>query len=267
MSQKLRLIDLFEENRYHKIILTVSVLAFLLLELLIYLAAASQAGQKSRVIVTDANGAVKYETAGSSLTSYEKMVFENTFGPLDQYQVTIHTESQPFPFRAWVSAAVGIPVGLVLLVSFVVRAYLTLLYGEEKEAEGESEAAQATRFGSLFQLFKRFSIFHVGFLLVIVVLLLWMVPNFIGDFLRISIITIREFKWFFLGASIFIAGLVTWIVFLRYKLSKKMLENQLDLEKFRVEKQLLLQAETTPPLLPTTMNEAPECFAPDPPKV
>ena len=36
-----------------------------------------------------------------------------------------------------------------------------------------------------------------------------------------------------------------------------MLENQLDIEKFRVEKQLLIEAES-PPLLPGSMNEAQE---------
>ncbi|MCK8602326.1 hypothetical protein [Desulfoferrobacter suflitae] len=258
MSQKVRLLDLFEGKRYQKIVLTIAVLAFLVLELLIYLAAASQAGQKTRVVVTDHNGAIKYETAGTSLTSYERMTFENTFGPLENYQIQIQTDSQPFPFRAWLSAAVGIPVGLVLLVSFVVKVYLNLLYGEEKDKpQSDSESATTNRFGSLFHLFNGFSIFHVGFFLVVAVLLLWMVPNFLGDFLKISIVTIREFKWFFLGASLFIAFLVTWVIFLRYKLSKKMLENQLDIEKFRVEKQLLIQAES-PPLLPGSINEAQE---------
>ena len=258
MSQKVRLLDLFEGKRYQKIILTIAVLAFLVLELLIYLAAASQAGQKSRVVVTDQNGIIKYETSGTSLTSYERMTFENTFGPLENYQIQIHTDSQPFPFRAWVSAAVGIPVGLVLLVSFVVKVYLNLLYGEEKsKPEETAEASKTNRFGSLFHLFNGFSIFHVGFFLVIAVLLLWMVPNFLGDFFKISVVTIREFKWFFLGASMFIAFLVTWVIFLRYKLSKKMLENQLDIEKFRVEKQMLIQAES-PRLLPGSINEAQE---------
>jgi len=260
MSHKLRLLDLFEGKRYQKIILTISVIAFLLLELLIYLAAASQSGQKSRVLVMDRNGAVKYETPGTTLTSYEKLNFENTFGPLENFQLQIQTESQPFPFRAWVSAAVGIPVGLVLLVSFVVKVYLNLLYGDEKtKREHEaSESAKASRFGSLFNAFNGFSIFHLGFFLVVGVLLLWMVPNFLGDFAKISIITIREFKWYFLGASVFIALLVTWVIFLRYRLSKKMLENQLDLEKFRVEKQMLIQAESHPLLTGPPINEAQE---------
>ena len=72
-----------------------------------------------------------------------------------------------------------------------------------------------------------------------------------------SMTAIREYKWFFLGTAIFLALLITWIIYLRYKLSRQMLENQLDLEKFRVERQLLVQQEPAH-LLPSPMNEAQE---------
>lgn len=252
MSRKVRLSDLFEGTRYQKVVLTVSILAFLLLELLIYLVCASEAGQKSRVIVTK-DGVTIYETLGSTLSAYEVTTFERNYGPLKDYQVQVVTETKPFPFRAWVSSAVGIPVALVLLVAFVVRVFMALLYGEDSEGSGDPSAGGGEskhRFGSLMHLFKGISVFHVGFLLVISVLLLWMVPNFIGDFLTVSMAAIRDYKWFFLGLSVFLAVVLTWIIYLRYKLSKQMLDNQLDLEKYRFERQLLLERETTRQLLP-----------------
>jgi hypothetical protein len=261
MSHKLRLLDVFEGKRHLKIVLTVSLFAFLLLELLIYLGAAGQAGDKSRVIITDANGVKVYETAGTALTSYEKYVFESTFGPLSHYKMQLQTDSFPFPLRAWVSAAVGIPIGLVLLVSFVVRVYLTLVYGEEKEkAQGETSEEPSPRkrqFGSLFFSTRQVSIFHIGFLVVLGVLVFWIVPNFLQDFAKISMAAIREYRWFFLGTAVFLALLIIWMIYLRYRLSKKMLENQLELEKFRVERQLLIQKEP-PALLTNQMSEANE---------
>ena len=252
MSQRLRLLDIFEGHRHQKLALTISVLLFLILELIIYMAFAGQAGQKSRVVITDGNGTKIYETAGNTLTSYEKLVFENNHGPLANYQMHLETEQIPFPFRAWVSSAVGVPVGLILLMAFLVRAYLSLMYGEEKES-GEEDVPEneprKNRFGTMFHSVHSFSIFHVGFLLIVGVLLLWMVPNILGDFVRISMEAIREYKWFFLGVSVFLAGLIVWIIYLRYKLSKQMLTNQLDLERFRVEQQLLVQRE--PPKLLT----------------
>jgi hypothetical protein len=256
MSQKEHLLGVFEGKRHQKIVLMASVFLFLILELLIYLAAASQAGQKSRVIITDGNGAKVYETVGAVLTSYEKLVFENNFGPLNQYQLRVETESLPFPFRAWLSAAVGIPVGLILLTAFIVRAYLSLLYGDKTDKDRDASAAPAEQnaMGSLFQFFRNISIFHIGFLTILAVLILWMVPNFVRDFAKLSMTAIQEFRWFFAGAAIFLALLVVWIIYLRYRLSKQMLENQFNIEKFRVETQLLLESKT-PQLLPNPASE------------
>jgi hypothetical protein len=257
MLKRAQLVDLFEGNRHQKIILTVSVLVILVLELVIYLTAASQAGQRSYVIVSDFEGKKVYETSGAALTSYEKLVFENTFGPLQNYQIHINTESRPFPFRAWLAAAVGIPVGLILLLAFLVKAFLSLLYGEERMKEEIALNSDGkSRFGSLFQLFGRVSIFHIGFLAAVTVVLLWVVPNFLGDLAKVSFSMIREFKWFFLGAGVFLALIIMWVIYLRYKLSKRMLDNQLDLEKFRVEKQLLVEEQR--PLLTASMNEIQE---------
>jgi hypothetical protein len=230
----------------------VSVIVVMVLELVIYLAAASQAGQKSSIVITDADGNRIYETRGRTLTSYEKMNFESTFGPLQDYKVAIQTESSPFPFRAWVTAAVGIPVGLILLMAFVIQVYVTLMSSEE-ESKGEENPSGADHFGSGFQLFNRISVYHIGAVTILMVLLLWMVPNFLMDMFKFGVNTFQEFKWFFLGAIAFVGFLVMWVIYLRYKLSKKMMENQLDLEKFRVERQLLME-EQQRPLLPHVVD-------------
>ena len=197
MAEREHLLGIFEGQRHQKLVLTISVFVFLLLELLIYLAAASQSGQKSRVIISDSNGAKVYETPGAVLTSYEKLVFENNFGPLSNYQLRVETESLPFPFRAWLSSAVGIPVGLILLVAFIVRAYLSLLYGDKRDQGKDEEGAASANntLGSVFQFFRNISIFHIGFLTILAVLILWMVPNLMQDFARLSLTAIREFQW------------------------------------------------------------------------
>jgi hypothetical protein len=259
MSQREHLLGILEGKRHQKVVLMVSIFVFLLLELLIYFAAASQAGQKSRVIITDSSGAKVYETPGAVLTSYEKLVFENNFGPLNKYQLRVDSESLPFPFRAWLSSAVGIPVGLILLVAFIVRAYLSLLHGErsDKDKEPGAAAVEAGPLGSLFRFFRNISIFHIGFLTLLAVLILWMVPNLVQDFAHLGMTAIREYRWFFLGTAVFLALLVVWVIYLRYRLSKQMIENQFNLEKFRVETQLLLDSKA-PQLLPKPVSETQE---------
>lgn len=258
MSQKLRLLELFEGKHHQKNVLAASVMVLIILELVIFLVCAANVGDKSRVIVTDNAGNKVYESQGTALSSYERMVFEKDHGPLRDFTVQLQTVNVPFPFRAWISSAVGIPVGLVLLMAFLVRAFLSLLYGEEKETveEGASGACDAKqgRFASLSCSFRHISIFNIGLLVVVAVLLLWMVPNFLGDFADLTMKAIREYKFFFLGTAVFLALLIVWIIYLRYRLSKQMLENQMNIEKFRVEKQLLLYRNDTP-LLPDSMDE------------
>ncbi len=251
MSKKLHLKDIFEGNRLQRIVLVVSVLLFLVIELLIYMVAAGQAGHKSRVLIRDEQGSKIYETTGNSLTSYERLVFEKNFGPLENHQLQIVTETHPFPFRAWFTAAVGIPVGLILLVSFLIKVYLTLLYNEEEDRPPGMPASplKEGRFTSVFQTFGQISIFHIGFAVLAFVLLLWMVPNFVEDIFTISTKTIRDYKWFFLGLALFAAFIITWVIYLRYRLSKQMLDNQLTLERYRLEQQLLTKTEA-PTLLP-----------------
>lgn len=246
MAKKLHLQDIFEGNRLPKIVLVVCVLLFLVIELLIYMVAAGQAGHKSRVIVRDEQGSKIYETTGNSLTSYERLVFEKNFGPLDDYQLQIVTETHPFPFRAWFTAAVGIPVGLILLVSFLIKVYLALLYQEDEEKPPGMAATplKEGRFTSMFHTFGQISIFHIGFAVLAFVLLLWMVPNLVEDIFTISAETIRDYKWFFFGLALFVAFIITWVIYLRYRLSRQMLDNQFNLERYRLEQQLLAKPET-----------------------
>ena len=241
--QKTRLFDIIEKSPYQKTILIAAIIAFLVLELFICIAAVNHTGNKSKIIISDKAGTVLYETMGQVLSTYDRQSFENTFGSLNNYMVSVHVDVRPFPFRAWLAAAIGIPVGLILLLSFLVRVYMALMYGEAESASPLSDFQNHTglagfSFSSFFYSLQRFSIFSLGFIIVLGVLILWLVPSLLGDALRTSIDVIREFKWFFLGTSVILAGIAVWIIHLRYRLSRLHLENQLALEKFRIEKQL-----------------------------
>ena len=236
--------ELFEGKRHQKIILAVSVAILLIVELSIYVAASSQTGQRARTIITDAGGSKIYETEGAALTTYEKMVFENNFGPLRNYNTRVESEYAPFPYRGWALLSVGVPMVLILLVSFLVQSYLFLLNGGRRE-EAEAGAASGpagTRVGSFLRISRSISVLQIGFLIAAAVLTLWLVPAFLGDFATAFISAIREYQWFFLGAALFVAFLAVWVIYLRYRLSRQMLENQLRLEMYRVKRELLAGA-------------------------
>ncbi len=238
MAKSGTLADVLSGQRYQKTVLIICIVVFLFIEIAVFIAALNNSGKKSRVIVYDKNGYKVFETEGTTLSTYEKVVFENNFGPLSKYHIKIETEKIPFPFRAWLAAAVGIPIGLVLIIAFIIKAYLALLYGDSgSEASTEEKAHGAM--GSFLSQATRISVFPLGVAVLVLVLLMWMVPNFLGEFARLSVNTIKEFKWFFLGVTIFLGALICWVIYLRYKLSKQAIENEKDIEKYRLEIKLL----------------------------
>ncbi len=115
----------------HKILMIIIVVGFFLIEIEIFAVAVMKSGRQSWMNVIDDSGEIIYQVKGSTLTNFNKYYFENTFGNIDDYQVKLVTEDVPFPFRGWFAAAIGIPVGLVLLLGFVLKAVMVMLYGKK----------------------------------------------------------------------------------------------------------------------------------------
>ncbi|MEN6440429.1 MAG: hypothetical protein ABFD97_17790 [Syntrophobacter sp.] len=253
--------ELFEGGKSPKTVLAVSVILVLVLELAIYVAVLSQSGLKSRVVVADQNGTKLYESSGTALTTYEKMVFENNFGPIRNYRTHIESELVPFPLRTWILLAIGLPMGLVLLLSFVVQVWLLLLNGGSRESTTQNGPEPGkTRFQSFLSASRHFSVLHVGFVIVLAMLIMWLIPSFLGDVANSCFTAVKEYQWFFLGLAVFVAGLLTWVIYLRYRLSRLMLENQLEIEKYRINTQLLAR-DIPPHMLPGGGEEQKEIAA------
>lgn len=263
MAHDLKLFELFDGMKYPKIVLAVGVVLLLFLEIGIYAAVSSQSGLRSRVVITDAGGKKIHESPGAALGPYEKMVFENNFGPLRNYNTEVESEVVPFPTRQWVLLALGIPIGLILLLSFMVQVWLLLLNGGPRgTSEGPQAADGRTRFDSFLSASRNFSVLHLGFVILLTMLILWLIPSFLGDIAQSFFGMIREYQWFFLGVAVFAGGLLAWIIYLRYKLSRQMLDNQLEIEKYRLQIQAIAQ-DPAPQLLAAGSPEHEEVMEPD----
>ncbi|MHC1729830.1 MAG: hypothetical protein AB9866_28150 [Syntrophobacteraceae bacterium] len=257
MSHSLRLSDFFEGKKYPGIALTASVIIILLLELAIYAAIAGQSGLKTRVVVSDSNGTKIYESSGTALTSYEKMVFESNFGPLRNFNTRVDSEMVPFAYRTWILLATGVPLGLILMIYFLVQVWLTIFGGNQKDGGPTASDSGKNRLDSFMSASRNISPVHVGFVIVMAMLILWLIPSVVGDVIRSGFDVVKEYPWFFLGLALFTGGLLVWVIYLRYRLSKQMLSNQLEIEKCRIQTQLLAQ-NPAPHLLASPGAEAEE---------
>ncbi len=235
MSESLPLTGFFRE---HKTLLVLVTVGLLLVEIEIFALAAMKSGRQSRLEVYNQQGHLIYETDGRSLSQFSRSHFEKTFGPLDQYEVRMTRSERPFPFRAWLTAAVGVPVGTVLLLAFVVRACQGLFSGDRRPASvsgADGPAVPDNRLLRIFAQLSRLNIFALGTIVLVTVLGYWVVPNLIVYLGQVGLDTLLRFKWFFLAVAVAGFGLVVWIVYLRYLLAKKSIESNAQVEKFRLQ--------------------------------
>ncbi len=256
--------SLFRENKTLFILIAVGIF---LIELEIFAVAAINSGRKSWMEVKDQHGNIIHVSEGNNLSSFNKYYFEKTFGPLDQYQVNWVSKDEPFPFRAWFAAAIGIPVGAILLFGFITRAFAAIIYGDRiavgAASSGASEPIARNRLETLMAGISRLNIFAIGFLVLLAMFTYWVVPNLILYIGQVGMDTIMRYKWFFLTVALTLLGIAVWIIYLRYLLAKKAIDSQTEVEKFRLQ----LAAGNSEPLrleysqsaLPTKGNGNADC--------
>jgi hypothetical protein len=242
MNKQNSLIKLMQQNK--KLFIIIGICLFLL-ELEIFAVAVLKSGDQSKILVVNKNNDVIYEADGNNLTDFNKYYFEKNFGPLNQYDLKRDSRHEPFPFRAWFTAAFGIPVGIVLLVAFVFKAIANLFGESNKNSLSGSEKRplneQETAFEGMLHRLSEINIFVIGGFVFMCILAYWIVPNFITYVGEIGTQAILKFKWFFLIGSILIFVMFVWVIYLRYLLATKTIESKTEIEKQRL--QLTFQAD------------------------
>ncbi|QTA88679.1 hypothetical protein [Desulfonema magnum] len=220
----------------NKTVFIVIAIALFLIELEIFAVAAMKSGWDYKMQILDDKGNLIHETDGKNLSDFNKYYFEKTHGPFEQYQRKLVKNYVPFPFRAWFVAAVGIPVGVILLFAFVVRAYIALFYGEEKEEEADLRKENyGTRLEKIIASVSGFNIFAIGFLVFLVIISYWIIPEVVIYLGKLGEDTILKYKWFFLAVLLAAFGILVWITYLRYLLAKKTIDSQTEVDKFRMQ--------------------------------
>lgn len=238
MGFKMSKQNMLQMIREHKTLFVVIGVCLFLIELEIFALAAMKSGRKAVIQVLDPGGTVIYEADGANLSQFDKYYFEQNFGPLDRYDLRFVTSEVPFPFRAWFVAAIGIPVGGMLLFAFLIKAYLAVFHGETHARADTKPLTRHTEHSRLERLLlrvSRFNIFTIGFIVLTGVTGYWVVPNFVAYLSRIGIEALIRYKWVFLTLGVVFLGLTIWIIYLRFLLAKKSLDSRADLERYRLE--------------------------------
>lgn len=241
-----------ELMKEHKTALIVIAVILFLIELEIFAIAALKSGRKEYLQIFDANGNLVHEADGGNLSEFNKYYFEKTFGDLDNYEKVLRTEYVPFPFRAWFTAAVGIPIGIILLFAFVVRAYINIFHDDSKRDSSRNNGDRASPDTSLEKILETVSglnIFTIGFLVLIMVLMYWIIPNAVSYLSQVGVETLVRFKWVFIAVGAVLVGLFVWVIYLRYLLARRTIDKQAELQRARLELEFRHQVNLSNPRL------------------
>ncbi len=210
----------------------------LVLELEIFIHATMKSGDLSQIQVLNSQNEVIYESSADKLYQFNKYYFEQNFGPLENYRVRREKIERPFPFRAWVISAIGLPIGFIMILGFIVKAWAAFFKGEAPVFESTKPNNAPKNRSQLERLIEKISglnVFVLGFFIVSILFLYWVLPDMIVFISRASIDTIIKFKWFFIVASFIIAALFGWFIYLKYLLAKKAIDSQTEIEKFKLQ--------------------------------
>ena len=228
--------DIIRSVKEHRTLFIIIMVGLFMIELEIFAIAAMKSGRQSMLQISDPKGSVVLLTEGGTLSQIDKAAFERTFGPLEQYRVHVFSERKPFPFRAWFVAAVGIPVGMMLLFAFVVRAWTTLFTEKQLDRtaikDGFAASSGVERFVDIV---SRFNIFLLGTLVFTAALAYWILPNFVVYAGKAGIETIVRFKWVALGTGVVLVGSILWVIYLRYLLARKSIDSHKEVEIYRLQ--------------------------------
>ena len=226
----------------NKTLLIAIAVILLLLELQIFVIFAGKSRTKQTLQVLSESGTVIYETNGTDLTQFKKYYFEETFGPFENYEKKLVTRTEPFQFRGWFVAAIGVPLGFTLLLAFIISSF-SALFGKQHPADDTPEGSppeNKSRLDQFFGQISRMNIFMVGTAVFLVVVAFWVLPNLISFVGQTGLEIIDRYRWFFAAAAVAVLMLFSWVIYLRYLLARRTLEAEIRLRER--EQELRLEA-------------------------
>lgn len=139
-------------------------------------------------------------------------------------------EVVPFPWKAWILASIGIPIGLAFLVLLLTRAYLQMIEpAEDENVSGEAGGRLVSGLNKLSQI----NVIWFMLAAVVVIFLFWYIPEIIKYTGGVAILWLTKHWWvptMFFFVAVFIILLV---IYLQYRLRVKAMHTEVEIAKLK----------------------------------
>lgn len=162
-----------------------------------------------------------------SLNIYNNRTKERTY-----LIVKDEKEVVPFPWKAWILASVGFPIGLAFLVLLLTRAYLQVIE-PAGEKEGASSADSPGRLVSGLNKLSQINVIWFMLAAVVVIFLFWYIPEIVKYTGGVAITWLTEHWWVPTTVFSVVVFIVLLLIFLQYRLKIKAMHTEVEIAKIK----------------------------------
>lgn len=227
----------FVENHVPGMFTIVTILA--VIEIIILLSCIIVSRDKDIVRITNPDNEIVYERSYDAPNIGE---FKRLYGIInfkkEGYTVQRYAAVREFPTRAWIALSICVPMVLVMFVVFIVKVFTDVFHinfknqGRRRRRKSSS-GFEDTRFEKLFSTLERMNIYTLGFTILLVVFLYWVIPDLLIYLSKVSYQTISELKWVIFGLVILAGAFLILKIYFSYKTKTEFIRQQAEIQKNR----------------------------------
>lgn len=223
------------------------VTTFAIIEIVIFAICMAYTTNRDMVKIYNPDDEVIYEDRynAANISEFKRLNGIRSFKQ-EGFTIKRFEEKNPFPTRAWIALSVCVPMMFVMFVVFIIKVFTDVFKlkkdtqsensdetGKESGKEKKTTGFEETRFEKLFSALERMNIYTLGFTIVIIVFLYWVIPDLLIYLSKVSYQTISELKWVILGCVVFAGVFVILKIILSYKTKAEIIRQQADIQKHR----------------------------------
>jgi len=227
----------FVENHLPGMFPIVTILA--VIEIVILLSCVIVSHDKDFVKITNKDNEIVYERSydAPSIREFKRLYPIRSFKK-EGYTVKRYSMVIEFPTRAWIALSICVPIVLVMCIVFIVKVFADVYHlnfknqGRRRKKKSTS-AFEDTRFEKLFSTLERMNIYILGFTILMVVFLYWVIPDLLIYLSKVSFQTISELKWVIFGLVILAVVFLIITIYFSHKTKTEFIRQQAEIQKNR----------------------------------
>ena len=215
------------------------VMILAVIEIVIFLSCVVVSHDKDIMKITNKDNEIVYERSydAPNILEFKRLYGIRSFNK-EGYTVKRYAMVIEFPARAWIALSICVPMALVMFIVFVVKVFadvdhLNFKNQGRRRNKKSTSGFEDTHFEKLFSTLERMNIYTLGFTILMVVFLYWVIPDLLIYVSKVSFQTISDLKWVVFGLVILAVVFLIFTIYFSHKTKTEFIRQQAEIQKNR----------------------------------